>query len=170
MVETAEADAALIVHPRYTPKLTVCPLFQEPYYYVSLMTDVQAPVDPRALDPQKEVLLPNWDNTYAQWHDYWFGSALPAKICVEGLRLLREFLCRGDSWAILPAMVAREMQRGSNLSALAVASPPPVRTVCLLTPEKEPFSPVVESLITCIRDCVQAADFTWVKAETSDTP
>lgn len=122
-------DIGFVHRDLHRKDLTLKPLFRENMILVcgTAFHDLGAPISPQALNPAKELYF-SWSIEYVDWHDYWFGTAIPPHITLDQTSTLEYLLTGTDYWAIMPASVFSMFIRPEELHVTPLTDPPPSRT------------------------------------------
>ncbi len=133
-MENGTLDFALISDDVFSKSVETVPAFKSHFYLVSKQ-DYGEIVEPAVLNAHKEVRI-SWTPEYNVWHDYWFGSTAKANIVIDQMMLLEHFLRHTDTWAIVPAYVARMLHERANLTIYKLTEPPPDEIIYYLEPKE----------------------------------
>ena len=122
-------DIGFVHRDLHRKDLTLKPLFRENMVLVcgTAFHDPGAPISPQALNPAKELYF-SWSIEYVDWHDYWFGTAIPPHITLDQTSTLEYLLTGTDYWAIMPASVFSMFIHPEELHVTSLLDPPPSRT------------------------------------------
>lgn len=150
-----ETDLAFTAGHISDNRLQQIPVFSEPMVLVCA-ADAELPsnVALSALPPEKEVSV-QWNHSFTLWHEKALGNAHP-KLCVSMMAQLRQFLERGDRWAIVPVSVAKGLAAEISIRQLETDVPLPCRRIsCVIRPQIK--LPAVDAFLDCLkqvlRDC-----------------
>lgn len=149
-MEEGSLSTAVIADVRYARGILAVPLFSEKMVLVSSAdSDLPPEVDPRSLDPSREIRVP-WHPTLADWYAYWMPEARP-RVVADKMSLMLGFLDEPNTWAIAHASMAPTMaNRGLKLHELT--NPPADITCYALVRESESEDPLTVEFIDLMRD------------------
>lgn len=138
-VENGFTDIAFISDDRYYKNVETIPAFRETMYFVCASGSNYPPqVHPSTLDAKKQIKLP-WNPEYNQWHEYWFGSTTHPLVFLDKMSLMEQFICLEDSWAILPASIANQLEHKIRIQVHEMQDGPSDRiTYYLLGADRKP--------------------------------
>jgi DNA-binding transcriptional LysR family regulator len=115
-VERQNIDIGFAVRQRTSRNLKIEPIFSEDHYLVGDLGSDKKIIDPRTLDPNKEILT-DWSPSYRSWHDLYFGSD-NYSFAVAGTSVaLPEFLSK-DTWCIVPKSFTLYLQEINKLKGI----------------------------------------------------
>ena len=125
------------------------PAFSEPMVLICAAdSHLQASVTLSELPPQEEVFV-QWSQDFARWHQKILGDSQPL-IYVSIMAQLRQFLERGDRWAIVPVSVAKGLASECRIRQLNVDVPLPHREISCVVSSQRPV-PALDSFLDCLR-------------------
>ena len=146
-IENKEADLGLITNPHFFKKVQTIPLFEEQLVFVcSKNARYQDKILPSQLSSTDEIYIP-WSNTFLMWHDYWFGSNPEVKVMLDNMALLRQLLDLKDSWAIMPATLARKLAEKENCRIVSLENGPEYRTCYAIMNDQRNARPLVTEFL-----------------------
>jgi DNA-binding transcriptional LysR family regulator len=163
MVENGEAEAAFVTNAFFSKKIETIPLFREEMFF-ACNKNIQTGdiVHPSELDGGKEIWV-KWDQSYAQWHDYWFGSNNSPRLHTDNIGLVSNFLEAEDCWAIVPISVAHTFSRINRIKTVRIGDPPNHRTIYMLIRKQTKQSESLSLLLECMRTVVCSQGAEWIK-------
>ena len=125
------------------------PVFYEPMVLICAAdSHLQASVALSELPPQEEVFV-QWSQDFANWHQKVFDNSQP-QICVSIMAQLRQFLERGDRWAIVPISVAKGLVSECRIRQLKIDIPLPHREISCVVSSQRPV-PALDVFLDCLR-------------------
>lgn len=125
-------DIALITDDMYHKYVETIPAFKEPMMLIANNRFKYGElVHPTELNPEHEIRLP-WYPEFDMWHNYWFKPFVNYNIYLDQMTLLEYFLLWKDTWAIVPASVAYNLSKPSNVTISAIKEGPPDRIIYYL--------------------------------------
>lgn len=135
-VEKQELDIGFIVIPRHVANLKIEPIFHEKHYIIGNLGSDKSVLDPRKLDPQRE-LITSWSPDFMTWHNYYLGSRNHPLVTLDTVSMVPPFLTAG-TWCIVPACAASYILKASKLygydaQLYELINPPPDRTCYKVT-------------------------------------
>ena len=126
LVEERRVDVGIAHSPSYHPDLRSELLYDEEYRAVMRQTPEAPPpgtvLHPSDLTPDNEVFQA-FDAAFQAWHDQWWNLAA-AKIRVNVTPTAESYLLGPRDWIILPAAVARAMEKKGFVSYALDPAPP----------------------------------------------
>ncbi len=152
-MEEGSLSTAIIADVRYARGILAVPLFAEKMVLVtSADSDFPHEVDPRSLDPSREIRVP-WHPTLADWYAYWMPEARP-RVVADKMSLMMGFLDEPNTWAIAHASMAPALaQRGLKLHELT--NPPADITCYALVRESESEDELTIEFIDLMREAAR---------------
>lgn len=152
-MEEGSLSTAIIADVRYARGILAVPLFAEKMVLVtSADSDFPHEVDPRSLDPSREIRVP-WHPTLADWYAYWMPEARP-RVVADKMSLMMGFLDEPNTWAIAHASMAPVLaQRGLKLHELT--NPPADITCYALVRESESEDELTIEFIDLMREAAR---------------
>ena len=144
-----DLDIGFITLPRDSRNLNIVPIFRERHYIVGNLATDKAIIDPRILDPHREVLT-SWSADYMTWHNYYLGVKNCAIATVDSASMVASFLKEGV-WCIVPACAvpyildAGRKIYGNGVQAYDMATSPPDR-ICYKVTNQSPKSSRIEAI------------------------
>lgn len=137
-VNNGAIEIALISDDMYHKSVETIPAFKEPMVLAANANRPYAPtVHPSELSPDNEIRLP-WCPEFDVWHDFWFKPFSACKMFLDQMTLLEDFLFWKDTWAIVPASVARRLSGLSYITISRLQDAPPDRIIYYLSRRTEP--------------------------------
>lgn len=125
------------------------PVFSEPMVLICAADSrLKASVVLSSLPPQEEVFV-QWSHEFARWHQKTLGNSQP-QICVSIMAQLRQFLDRGDRWAIVPISVAKGLASECRIRQVKTDTPLPRREISCVVSAQRPV-PALDSFLDCLR-------------------
>lgn len=129
-VETQAIDIGFTVRERVSRNARIVPIFSEKHYLLACLGTDRHVIDPRMLDPNKE-LLTDWGTSYRAWHDAYFGPGHRPLVEIETAYNVCNYFADGV-WCIVPACAIPFLQTsaaayGHNVSVYEMFNPPPDR-------------------------------------------
>jgi len=111
-----------------------------------------SPVSASDLPSNREVCV-EWTNAFQHWHKTVFPDANP-QITISIMAHLRQFLERGQAWAIVPVSVASGLLKDCNLQLLETDFPLPDREVSIITAANS-SNPAIQAFCSCLQQVLQ---------------
>ncbi|MDD2971713.1 MAG: LysR family transcriptional regulator [Lachnospiraceae bacterium] len=125
-------DLAFVSDDMFHEVVETIPAFKEPMVLLAnIHTEYTEIVHPSQLNPENEIRLP-WNPEYDMWHDFWFKPFSGYKMFLDQMSLLEFFLLWKDTWAIVPASVAYNLQELEYAKVYKLMEPPPERIIYYL--------------------------------------
>lgn len=158
-VEEGMTDLAFVTGQSESPKVLSRPVFAEPFVLVCAAgTEFSGPVELSRLRVDRELYV-NWCDEFIRWHRGVFGAEARPQLKLEIMSQLEFFVMKKESWAVVPASVARGLAAGGAARCCAVSFPLPRRvTHCLFRPG-EMENPFAVQLLCCLREVLANGDF-----------
>ena len=154
-LENKEADLGLITNPHFFKKVQTIPLFEEQLVFVCHKdARYQDGLLPSQLNSTDEIYIP-WSNTFLMWHDYWFGNDPEVKVMLDNMALLRQLLDLKDSWAIMPATLARKLAEEENCRIVSLENGPEYRSCYAIMNDQRTAHPLVTEFLKKLLDTVR---------------
>ena len=147
-IENFEVDIGFTALQRASKYLKIEPIFREKHYLIgNLQSDIRT-IDPRTLDPNKE-LITNWSTDYMHWHDDYLGPTTRPLLAVETALLAASFMKEGV-WCIVPSCTVAFLQRaslfyGHSIQVYDMTDAPPDR-ICYKITHVSPRANRIESI------------------------
>lgn len=160
-LENHETDIGFISNPHFFRKVKTLPLFTEEFAFVCGMGgNYGDSVHPSELNSADEIYIP-WSNSFLMWHDYWFGNNPDIKVALDNMSLLEQLLKVENTWAIVPATVARILLQQKEYRKVAMEHPPEPRTCYAILGDETRN----EHMVTCFLEEFRkvAAEFPEIK-------
>ena len=132
-VEQREADVAfsLVEQAHHTVSARAC--FAVPMVGIRAADKEGKPVeDVDSLDSETLVSV-SWGSRYQIWHDHWFGSRKPPRICADSAILTISLLELPNTWAIVPRDIAAPLAASGRFATFKLNPEPPARVFFKLT-------------------------------------
>lgn len=149
-VESREIDAGFVTNPHFFKKAQNIPLFKEKFAFVcGKNAPYQDGMHPGALSSAREIYTP-WSNTFLIWHDYWFGTNPNLKVTLDNMALLERLLLLEDSWAVVPATVAKTLLGKGDFCQIQMDEMPEPRTCYAILNDQRRMSQSLENFIHAI--------------------
>ena len=147
-VENQSIDIGFIVRQRNSKNLKIEPIFSEKHFLLGAIGSDKKIIDPRTLDPHKE-LLTAWSSAYTLWHDWYLGSNSNPFAVVDTATTVIELLTEGN-WCIVPNCAANFLTencalKGVKVQTYEVPYPPPNR-ICYKVTHRFPSTNRRESI------------------------
>jgi DNA-binding transcriptional LysR family regulator len=147
-VDNQNIDIGFVVRQRMNRNLKIEPVFAEKHYLLGALGSDKKIIDPRTLDPRKE-LLTDWSSSYLPWHNWYFGSDNVPFAVVDTATSAIEFLAEG-TWCIVPKCSISFLQancalRGTKLQVYEIPNPPPDR-ICYKVTHRFPIADRLERI------------------------
>ena len=135
-VENQNLDVGFVVRQRISRNLKIEPIFKEPLLLLGALGSDKQSIDPRTLDPHKE-LITDWYTDYRPWHDFYLGTASNPFAIVDTATMAVNFITDGI-WCIVPQCSADFLTKNCALNGVEVRTyempnPPPPRTCYKVT-------------------------------------
>ena len=129
-VHDGTADIAFVVQEQYFQNIVTTPLFQEQMLLmVSASSPLEGTVDPKALDPAREIVIP-WSSDFMRWRQNSLNISRHPNVSLWKLALALPFLRKSDCWIVAPQTVTDQaLQYCPDLKCLPLTNPLPGRTV-----------------------------------------
>lgn len=125
-------DLAFTTANRRSGQIDAFPVLLEP---MALICSADSPyphtVEPEMLAVKDEVYI-EWCAEYSQWHQAVFGADAVPRIRLEIMGQLQRFVKKKNSWAIVPASVAKGLTEAPDIRLHQMAFSVPGRTVYAL--------------------------------------
>lgn len=135
----------------YHPQLDITPICsEETLVACSPDRELDDVVSPRELDPGKEIVV-LWRKGVQDWRDHWFGLDATPLLYADSMQVVDTFLGSDDTWAVVPAAAARNLERAGRARICRLSDPPPDRVSYLMTRRGEPLSTAAQLLLEDIR-------------------
>lgn len=147
-VESQEIDIGFAVRVRASRSAKIVPIFSEKHYLIGCLHSDKRMIDPRTLDPSKEILT-DWGASYRAWHDSYFDLEHRPMVVVETAYSVCNYLSDGV-WCIVPACAVPFLQTssvafGHALEIYELPSPPPNR-ICYKVTNSAPQPKRIENI------------------------
>lgn len=135
-IENHDIDVGFTVRQRVSRNLKIEPLFRERHYLIGDLGSDRQMLDPRKLDPRKE-LITDWSTDYLSWHDFYFGTDNQPLAIVDTATMAVNFLVEG-TWCIVPKssiafLKTNSALNGTHVQVYEIPDPPPDRTCYKIT-------------------------------------
>lgn len=139
-VEEHNVDIGFTVRKRASRSLKIEPIFREKLYLIGSLHSDRRTIDPRELDPHKE-LLTDWYTEYRSWHDLYLGTDNHPLAVVDTASMAISFMADG-AWCIVPECAVDFIQdncamKGIEVGKYNMPSPPPDR-ICYKVTSRAP--------------------------------
>lgn len=147
-IENQNIDVGFVVRQRASRSLKIEPIFAERHYLIGALGSDKKVIDPRTLDPHKE-LLTDWCSSYLPWHEWYFGSDNTPFAVVDTATSAVEFLTEG-TWCIVPKcavefLINNAHLKGVEVQAYELPDPPPDR-ICYKVTHRFPSASRKETI------------------------
>lgn len=142
-VENQTVDIGFTVRQRASKNLRIEPIFREKHYLLANLDEEGELLDPRSLNPNKEILT-DWSMDYMMWHDAYLGSNMHPLATIDTATQLSSFMLEG-AWCIVPESAVTFLKKncqlnGSTVQTYRIPSPPPERICYKVTNRSPRFS------------------------------
>lgn len=139
-VERHNIDIGLTVRKRASRTLKIEPIFREKLYLVGNLSSDKQMIDPRSLDPHKE-LITDWYSEYSSWHDLYLTTDQHPLAVIDTASMAISFMSDG-AWCIVPECAVSFIQDNCALKNIEIGkyempSPPPDR-ICYKVTSRYP--------------------------------
>lgn len=129
-VEDQNVDIGFTVRYRVSKRLRIEPIFKEKHYLIASFDSEKEVLDPRSLNPRKEIIT-DWSPDYQMWHDSYLGSNAHPLAAIDTATLLSHFMEDG-AWCIVPESSIPFLQKNcphgsSSINVFRMPFPPPDR-------------------------------------------
>ncbi len=156
-VANGTVDIALVSDVIYAKSVETIPLWSETMYLVAgEEIEIHQNMIPSELNVSQEIKVP-WNNTFAEWHNYWFGPNVRPHIALDQMTAIENFICGPRLWMIAPASVARVLAANFKVQTMLLTAAPPERYVYYLL-RKDWHTELSEKFIGHIRAVVSKND------------
>ena len=149
--------------------ITAGPVFDEPYYMISL-PESEYPageIHPSQLKKENEIFFP-WDENIVQWNHEWWDEQKPPFVSVDSCGLMMAFMKDQNNWALCPASVATSLRAQYNMEIHPFVESPPHRICYLLRRKPHRHSPPAEAVESFINSFYKVlANHPWRYAQPS---
>lgn len=147
-------DLAFNTDSSVPQRITVRPVFSEKFTLIcSEESNYPETVSADLLRVKNEVYV-DWYNGFNQFHASVFGNDAP-RIQLDMMAQLKIFVEKSDSWAFVPASVARGLEQTARVRRLQTDFPLPERTVyCLHSSERKPGAHSI-LFLKCLREVLE---------------
>lgn len=128
-----DLDLALLCNAKFYNDIISKPIATEKLVFLcGHNSSYEGTIHPQDLDVKKEIYS-LWNNSFLEWHSYWFQSRGNPPIEVESAIFLDELLNQPETWAIVPISVAEDSAYSDKFRICPMLEPPPVRTLYVVT-------------------------------------
>lgn len=139
-VEKQNVDIGFTVRQRASRNLRIEPIFRESHRLVANINYEGETLDPRTLDPRKEIIT-DWSPDYQMWHDAYLYSSVQPLATIDTTTQLSSFMQNG-AWCIVPESAVPFLKKncwlnGSVIQAFRMPNPPPDR-ICYKVTNRSP--------------------------------
>lgn len=147
-VEKQNVDIGFTVRQRASKNLRIEPIFRENHRLVANIDYEGEILDPRTLDPHKEIIT-DWSPDYQIWHDAYLYSSVQPLATIDTATQLSSFMQKG-AWCIVPESAVSFLKNncrlnGSVINVFRMPNPPPDR-ICYKVTNRSPRLNRAESI------------------------
>lgn len=131
-----DLDMALLCNAKFFNDIISEPIAEEKLVFLcGHNSSYEGTIHPQDLDVKKEIYS-LWNNSFLEWHSYWFQSRGNPPIEVESTVFLEELLNQPETWAIVPISVAESSTFANKYRICPMIEPPPARTLYTVTKKR----------------------------------
>lgn len=137
-LEGNEIDVGFVTIPVWNKEVVFTPVLKEGFKLVCYDPDKNWPavIDPKELDPKKELLQP-WNPEYQQWHNYWWPNQNNCYAYVNNSHLMqKEYLRTRNCWTIVTDGIAKSYKELPGFRTIELLNAPPDRTAYMAVHRK----------------------------------